>query len=177
MVGRLMADPAFAQKLLIEEAITVCASLSWELQQRRKRFGRELDFVAINTLCLAAATGALVWLVSPNRSYGALHKHSWQNYLHRLPNHVFDASTPLNRLTLGARAAGFLAKAAELCAVGTVAGAAMSGLAQARPASPSKFAWTGQVGSAGSGCASAAHRRAGAEYNTHALPHRRALLA
>lgn len=137
MVGRLMADPAFAQKLLIEEAITVCASLGWELQQRRKRFGRELDFVAINTLCLAAATGALVWLVSPNRSYGALHKHAWQNYLHRLPNHVFDASTPLNRLTLGARAAGFAAKAAELCAVGTVAGAAMSGLAQARPASSS----------------------------------------
>ena len=140
VVGRLMADPAFAQKLLIEEAITVCASLGWELQQRRKRFGRELDFVAINTLCLAAATGALVWLVSPNRSYGALHRHSWQNYLHRLPNHVFDASTPLNRLTLGARAAGFAAKAAELCAVGTVAGAAMSGLAQARPASPSQSA-------------------------------------
>ncbi|KAK9826747.1 hypothetical protein WJX81_004762 [Elliptochloris bilobata] len=130
VVGRLMADPAFAQKLLIEEAITICASLSWELQQRRERFGRELDFVAINTLSLAAATGALVWLVSPNRSYGALHKFSWQNYLHRLPNHIFDASTPLNRLTPGARAAGFAAKAAELCAVGTIAGAAMSGLAQ-----------------------------------------------
>ena len=133
VVGRLMADPAFAQKLLIEEAITICASLAWEVRQRRERFGRELDFVAINTLSLAAATGALVWLVSPNRSVGALHKFSWQNYLHRLPNHVFDASTPLNRLTAGARAAGFVAKAAELCAVGTVAGAAMSGLAQARP--------------------------------------------
>jgi len=152
-----MADPAFAQKLIIEEVITIGASLSWELRQRRERFAREADFVAINTLCLAAATGALVWLVSPNRSYGALHKFPWQNYLHRLPNHVFDASTPLNRITAGARAAGFVAKAAELCAVGTVAGAAMSGLAQARCARP-RCVWQCVVCAVLPGCLNEAWR-------------------
>lgn len=72
IVGRLMADPAFVQKLAIEEAFTIVSSLAWELGQRRERFTKELDFVAINTVSLAAATGALVWLMSPNRASGVL---------------------------------------------------------------------------------------------------------
>lgn len=72
IVGRLMADPAFVQKLAIEEALTIGSSLAWEWQQRRERFVRELDFVAINTLSLAGATAALVWLMSPNRASGML---------------------------------------------------------------------------------------------------------
>jgi Protein RETICULATA-related len=60
VVGRLMADPAFAQKLLIEQFITVAASLTWEASQRRERFWKEFDLVAINTLCLQAANASLV---------------------------------------------------------------------------------------------------------------------
>ena len=67
---------------------------------------RELDLVAVNTLSVAAATGALVWLVAPSRSFGALHKASWQNMLHNLPHNVFDTSTPLRKYTLGSRAGG-----------------------------------------------------------------------
>lgn len=72
IVGRLMADPAFVQKLAIEELLTIGSSLLWEYQQRRERFARELDFVAINTLALATSTAALVWLMSPNRASGML---------------------------------------------------------------------------------------------------------
>ena len=72
IVGRLMADPAFVQKLAVEEVLTIGSSLLWEVRQRRERFTKELDFVAINTLSLAAATGALVWLMSPNRASGVL---------------------------------------------------------------------------------------------------------
>ena len=72
IVGRLMADPAFVQKMLIEVGLTTGTSLVWEYQQRRERFMHELDFVAINTLSLATSTAALVWLMSPNRASGVL---------------------------------------------------------------------------------------------------------
>ena len=72
IVGRLMADPAFVHKLAVDEFFTIATSLTWEFRQRRERFMKELDFVAINTLSLAAATGALVWLMSPNRASGVL---------------------------------------------------------------------------------------------------------
>lgn len=72
IVGRMMADPAFIHKLAIEETLTICTALVWEVRQRRERFVKELDFVAINTVSLAAATGALVWLMAPNRASGVL---------------------------------------------------------------------------------------------------------
>ena len=57
-VGRLMADPAFAQKLAMESLFTVGTSLAWEYSQRGDRFLRELDLATINTVSLVAATGA-----------------------------------------------------------------------------------------------------------------------
>jgi Protein RETICULATA-related len=63
LVGRMMADPAFVQKLLMEGIICTGSSLLWEAQQRGERFSRELDLVAINTLSLLAANVALVWCV------------------------------------------------------------------------------------------------------------------
>lgn len=71
-MGRLMADPAFVQKMCIEQLLTIGCSLRWEYQQRRERFWKEFDFVAINTLSLMGATGGLVWLMSPNRASGVL---------------------------------------------------------------------------------------------------------
>ena len=62
-----MADPAFMQKLAIEEVITIGSSLYWEARQRGRRFWREADLVVANTLCLAGATGAAVWMLSPSR--------------------------------------------------------------------------------------------------------------
>jgi len=35
-----------------------------------------------------------VYMVSPDRSFGAPHKMSWQKFLHGLPNNVFDACAP-----------------------------------------------------------------------------------
>eukprot|EP00873_Tetraselmis_striata_P017965 jgi/Tetstr1/438229/TSEL_002881.t1 len=127
-IGRLMADPAFAQKLLIEQVITCGGSVFVEWRQRGDNFVKELDYVAANTLTLCAANAALVWTVAPNRSYGAANKLPWQSTLSGLPNNVFDKSGPLRAYTNGTRAAGFFAKAAELSAIGVVAGAAQAGL-------------------------------------------------
>ena len=130
VVGRLMADPAFVQKMVVEQIISVGSSLAWEARQRGNNFVKELDLVAINTLSVAASTGALVWLIAPNRSYGAVGKMPWQKMLQSMPNNLFDASTPYRHFSMGNRAASLVVKTAELCAVGSLAGAAMSGLSQ-----------------------------------------------
>ena len=130
VVGRLMADPAFVQKMAVEQVIAISSSLVWEARQRGENFRKELDLVAINTLSVAASTGALVWLIAPNRSYGAVNKFPWQNMLQSMPNNLFDASTPYRQFSMGNRAASLFVKSAELCAVGSIAGAAMSGLSQ-----------------------------------------------
>jgi hypothetical protein len=134
LVGRMMADPAFVQKLLMESVICTGSSLLWEAQQRGERFSRELDLVAINTLSLLAANVALVWSVAPSRSFGSPQKMPWQRMLAKLPNHAFDSSGPQRAYTHGTRAASFFAKIGELAAVGAVAGGAMSVLGGASTA-------------------------------------------
>ena len=109
-IGRLMADPAFAQKLAIEQTITAGGSVFWEWRHRGENFTKELDFVAANTLTLMLANAAMIWSVSPTRSYGAANKLPWQSMLNGLPNNVFDASGPMRSYTNTSRAMGFFAK-------------------------------------------------------------------
>jgi hypothetical protein len=131
MVGRLMADPGFVQKMVVETSVAACASLCYEYQARGERFKDELDLVLINTLGLALATGATSWMLAPCRSYGAVHKFPWQQALDSLPNCVFDASGPLRHYSVGQRAASVFVKMAELSAVGAVMGVTTSALSAA----------------------------------------------
>ena len=73
-----MADPAFAQKLVLESTFAACASLYYEYRLRGERFQKELDLALINSVGMAAATAATVWLLAPTRSYGSVHKFPWQ---------------------------------------------------------------------------------------------------
>ena len=95
------------------------SNLVWEARQRGENFTKELDLVAINTLSVAASTGALVWLIAPNRSDGAVGKMPWQKMQQSMPNNLFDASTPYRQFSMGNRAASLVVKTAELCAVGS----------------------------------------------------------
>lgn len=131
VVGRLMADPAFMQKMLVEQAITISASLAYEARIRGDAFWSELDLVVSNTLCLAAANAALVYLVAPTRAAPAPQRFEWQNAVSKLPNNAFERSTPLRQYSQGARAASLLVKAAELSGVGMLAGGAQAALGRA----------------------------------------------
>lgn len=73
-----MADPGFLQKMVLEASFSAAASLWYEYRARGDRFKDELDLVLINTLGMAAATGATVWMVAPSRSYGSIQKFPWQ---------------------------------------------------------------------------------------------------
>lgn len=122
LIGRLMADPAFVQKLVIEQAMAVTASLIYEWRARGANFKDELDLVAINTIGLAAASSAALWIVTPSRSYGSLSKLPWQQMLAELPNCVFDKSGPLKHYTQATRVSGFFARALQFSAVGALCG-------------------------------------------------------
>lgn len=131
VVGRLMADPAFMQKLALEQMITISCSIIYEARVRGDRFWKELDLVALNTLTLAAANAAVVGFVAPTRAAPAPARHEWQNMLSKLPNNVFESTTPLKSYSTNSRVASLFVKSAELCGVGMLAGAAQSLLAQA----------------------------------------------
>ncbi|GMH43770.1 hypothetical protein BSKO_11704 [Bryopsis sp. KO-2023] len=128
LVGRLMADPAFCQKMILEQCLAMGTSLAYEAKMRGDNFSKELDLVAINTVGLMSATTAVVWLLAPSRSFGAAQKLPWQSMLSNLPNNVFDASGPLRNYTNSSRLASFFAKFAELSAVGVISGAATVGV-------------------------------------------------
>jgi len=52
LVGRMMADPAFLQKLAMEQAITISSSLWWEAQQRGDRFSKVRGLLLHSLTCL-----------------------------------------------------------------------------------------------------------------------------
>ena len=102
-----MADPAFMQKMLVEQAITISASLAYEARVRGDAFWSELDLVVSNTLCLAAANAALVYLVAPTRAAPAPQRFEWQNAVSKLPNNAFErCAAPGTDCAAPARRAG-----------------------------------------------------------------------
>jgi hypothetical protein len=130
-VGRLMADPAFIQKLVFEQLMAFSAGMFYEWRVRGENFKQELDYALINSVGMMAAVGATVWITAPSRAYGAVHKFPWQQMLANLPHCVFDASGPLRHYSNTARLGGFFASMAQLSAVGAIAGGATALASQA----------------------------------------------
>lgn len=130
-VGRLMGDPAFMYKVALEQMLTIMGSVLCELRMRGDNFRKEWREVAATTAVLCAANGATVWLTAPSRAFGSTSRFGWQQSLSKLPNHVFERSSPLRRYTTGDRSMAALLKAGQLALVGLTAGAAGTGLSAA----------------------------------------------
>ncbi|KAK7834181.1 protein reticulata-related 1 [Quercus suber] len=122
-IGRMIADPAFLYKLLLEQAATIGCSVWWELKNRKDRIKQEWDLALINVLTIAACNAVVVWSLAPCRSYGNTFQNDLQNTLQKLPNNIFEKSYPLREFDLQKRIHSFFYKAAELCMVGLSAGA------------------------------------------------------
>lgn len=127
-VGRMIADPAFLYKLLLEQATTIGCSVWWELKNRKERIRQEWDLAAINVVTAAACNAIVVWSLAPCRSYGNTFRFDLQNTLQKLPNNIFEKSYPMREFDLQKRIHSFLYKAAELCMVGCTAGAVQGAL-------------------------------------------------
>ncbi|KAJ7968085.1 protein RETICULATA-RELATED 1, chloroplastic-like [Quillaja saponaria] len=127
-IGRMLADPAFLYKLLLEQAATIGSSVWWELNNRKDRIKQEWDLALVNVLTAAACNAVVVWSLAPCRSYGNTFQFDLQNTLQKLPNNIFEKSYPLREFDLQKRIHSFFFKAAELCMVGLSAGAVQGAL-------------------------------------------------
>ncbi|KAJ4900511.1 hypothetical protein Rs2_14462 [Raphanus sativus] len=121
-VGRMLADPSFLYRLLLEQAATVGCSVWWEVKTRKERIKEEWDLALINVLTVSACNAAAVWLLAPCRSYGNTFRFDLQNTLQKLPNNVFEMSYPLREFDLQKRIHSLFYKAAELSILGVATG-------------------------------------------------------
>ncbi|XP_010272809.1 PREDICTED: protein RETICULATA-RELATED 1, chloroplastic-like [Nelumbo nucifera] len=129
-IGRMIADPAFLYKLLLEQATTIGCSVWWELKNRKERIKQEWDLALLNVLTVSACNAIVVWSLAPCRSYGNTFRFDLQNTLQKLPNNIFEKSYPLREFDLQKRIHSFFYKAAELCMLGLTAGAAQGALSK-----------------------------------------------
>ncbi|CAI0375737.1 unnamed protein product [Linum tenue] len=130
-IGRMLADPAFLYKLLLEQFATLGCSVWWEFKNRGDRIKQEWDLALVNVLTVTACNAFVVWSLAPCRSYGNTFRFDLQNTLQKLPNNIFEKSYPLREFDLQKRIHSFFFKAAELCMVGLAAGAAQGSLSNA----------------------------------------------
>ncbi|KAI3448318.1 hypothetical protein Pfo_004983 [Paulownia fortunei] len=112
-IGRMIADPAFLYRLLLEQATTIGWSVCWEIKSRGERIKQEWDLALISVLTATACNAVVVWLLAPCRSYGNTFQFDLQNTLY-----------PLREFDFQKRLQSFFYKAAELCMAGFIAGAA-----------------------------------------------------
>ncbi|PIN23938.1 hypothetical protein CDL12_03334 [Handroanthus impetiginosus] len=123
-IGRMVADPTFLYRLLLEQATTIGCSVWWEIKNRGERIKEEWDLALINVLTVTACNAFVVWSLAPCRSYGNTFKFDLQNTLQKLPNNIFEKSYPLREFDFEKRLQSFFYKAAEFCMVGFIAGTA-----------------------------------------------------
>ncbi|KAG7976270.1 hypothetical protein I3843_06G141000 [Carya illinoinensis] len=127
-IGRMIADPAFLYKLLLEQAATLGCSVWWEFKNRKDRIKQEWDLALLNVLTVATCNAIVVWSLAPCRSYGNTFQFDLQNTLQKLPNNIFERSYPFREFDLQERIHSFFYKAAELSIVGLTAGAVQGAL-------------------------------------------------
>ncbi|CAN4110655.1 unnamed protein product [Withania somnifera] len=126
--GRKIADPAFLNKLLLDQATTIGCSVWWEVKNRKERIKQEWDLALLNVLTATACNAAVFWTLAPCHSYGNTFRYDLQNTLQKLPNNIFEKSYPLREFDLQKRIHSFFYKAAELCMLGLSAGAVQGAL-------------------------------------------------
>ncbi|KAJ6818534.1 protein RETICULATA-RELATED 1, chloroplastic [Iris pallida] len=121
-IGRMIADPSFLYKLLLEQFATISSSVWWEVTNRKDRIKQEWDLALINVLTLSACNAFVVWSLAPCRSYGNTFRFDLQNTIQKLPNNIFEKSYPMRAFDLQKRVHSFFYKAAEFCLVGMIGG-------------------------------------------------------
>ncbi|KAL5704276.1 hypothetical protein ACHQM5_022726 [Ranunculus cassubicifolius] len=129
-IGRMIADPAFLYKLLLEQVATIGSSVWWEVKNRKERIKQEWDLALINVLTASACNAIVVYSLAPCRSYGSTFQFDLQNTIQKLPNNIFEKSYPQRSFDLQKRIQSFFYKAAELSMVGVTAGAAQGALSK-----------------------------------------------
>ncbi|CAL9079353.1 hypothetical protein MUK42_27194 [Musa troglodytarum] len=130
-VGRMIADPSFLYKLLLEETVTCACSLWWEFKNRKERMKQEWQLALVNVLTVMTCNGIMVWSLAPSRSYGNTFRFDLENTIQKLPNNIFENSYPMREFDLQKRVYSFFYKAAEFSLLGLTTGSIQGALSKA----------------------------------------------
>ena len=129
VIGRLVADPAFLQKMAIDTGIACGINMYWEVSQRGPKWREEVDQIAASTLCMGVANAALIYRLAPMRAnMGVADGAPWQKILGGIPNNIAAPAWKMENYSVLQRLSSPLVKAGELAMIGALAGAATSGL-------------------------------------------------
>eukprot|EP00871_Galdieria_phlegrea_P001421 jgi/Galph1/227/GphlegSOOS_G4961.1 len=118
---KVLADPNFPFKLLMEETLGLGLGFSGMIAARGKDILKELDFATCDLAVGAAMNFILVWLLTPSISIQTPPTRSpLQQWLTNLPAHCFAASSTSVPFALQQRIAAFLYKGALFASCGFI---------------------------------------------------------
>ncbi|XP_034912048.1 protein RETICULATA-RELATED 4, chloroplastic [Populus alba] len=126
---RLLADDLFLTKVAIECGVGIFTKTAAELERRREKFTKELDFVFADVVMAIIADFMLVWLPAPTVSLRpplALSAGPVSKFFYSCPDNAFQVALAGTSYSFLQRIGAILRNGAKLFAVGT--GASLVGV-------------------------------------------------
>ncbi|RZB80090.1 protein RETICULATA-RELATED 4, chloroplastic-like isoform X1 [Glycine soja] len=126
---RLLADDLFLAKLLIECVVIIFTKAAAELERRKEKFTKELNFVVANVVTGIVTGFVLVWFPAPTISLKpplAVSAGPIAKLFYGCPDNAFQVALPGTSYTLLQRIGAIVRNGAKLFVVGT--GASLVGI-------------------------------------------------
>ncbi|KAH7291695.1 hypothetical protein KP509_29G029100 [Ceratopteris richardii] len=120
---RLLADDLFLTKVAIECGVGIFTKTAAELERRREKFKKELDFVFADVVMALIADFMLVWLPAPTVSLRpiAAQAGGLAKFFYGCPDNAFQVAVRGTSYTVLQRAGAIVRNGAKLLMVGTSA--------------------------------------------------------
>ncbi|KAK0574184.1 hypothetical protein LWI29_019473 [Acer saccharum] len=131
---RLLADDLFLTKVAIECGVGIFTKTAAELERRREKFTKELDFVFADVVMAIIADFMLVWLPAPTVSLRpplAVSAGSVAKFFYGCPDNAFQVALTGTSYSFLQRIGAIIRNGAKLFAVGTGASLIGTGITNA----------------------------------------------
>ncbi|KAI9169927.1 hypothetical protein LWI28_019698 [Acer negundo] len=131
---RLLADDLFLTKVAIECGVGIFTKTAAELERRREKFTKELDFVFADVVMAIIADFMLVWLPAPTVSLRpplAVSAGSVAKFFYGCPDNAFQVALTGTSYSFLQRIGAIMRNGAKLFAVGTSASLLGTGITNA----------------------------------------------
>ncbi|KAJ6424717.1 hypothetical protein OIU84_025475 [Salix udensis] len=129
IVSRLLADDLFLTKVAIECGVGIFTKTAAELERRREKFTKELDFVVADVVMAIIADFMLVWLPAPTVSLRpplAVSAGHVAKFFYSCPDNAFQVALAGTSYSFAQRIGAIMRNGSKLFAVGT--GASLIGV-------------------------------------------------
>ncbi|PSS26479.1 Protein RETICULATA-RELATED 4 like [Actinidia chinensis var. chinensis] len=131
---RLLADDLFLAKVAMECGVGIFTKTAAELERRREKFTKELDFVFADVVMAIIADFMLVWLPAPTVSLRpalAISAGPFAKFFYGCPDNAFQVALAGTSYSFLQRVGAIMRNGAKLFAVGTGASLVGTGITNA----------------------------------------------